>query len=113
MFFGPSVDADKKMHEILRKLQCVFQLKKLTTCFLDNMFCKIKRLACHNGEEGWESRYWNKEYLLSPDFQRYVAATTVTKKPDLYFEDVSLGQYQHLFLIMDNKLYLRDAMCIV
>ena len=99
----------KEFVRVAKELRTDFGLQKLTDQFLDNMFCESKRIASHNSMSGWTEKYWNVDYLMSEKFRERVESIQITKNPDIYFLDDHTKRYQHLFRVIDNKLFIRDS----
>jgi len=78
--------------------------KKLTPFFLDNVLCELNRIA-----KTRKSGEFSVEEMRSDRFLERIRQNTVSTHPDLYFEDKSLGQFQHLFRVVDDDLFIRDS----
>jgi len=78
--------------------------KKLTLFFLDNVLCELNRIT----KTSKVDEFSVKE-IMSDEFIERIRQNTVARHPDLYFEDKSLGQFQHLFRVVDDDLFIRDS----
>jgi hypothetical protein len=85
-------------------------LEKVTGFFLENMLCELWRIITTKRlqtETTTSERL--KECLLSDTFQSYVKDSFVTRFPDVHFTSPYTEDCQHLFRVMDKKLFMRPS----
>jgi len=100
-FYGDNCVLEEKFDLLYKSLKTKYGFTKLTKFFLENMLCEMKRIGGPNAK--------TKDCFLTDTYINLVRTLRTTKNPDLYFEDLSLGKFQHLFRINGKQLEMRQS----
>lgn len=111
--FYPNLKSEAKLSKKLSEIRIAISnlgMTRVTDFFLENMLCELWRIA---GERNLFTKNMSEEDMIeifmSSRFQSYIMESKVTRRPDIYYSSPFTKDYQHLFRVSENIVYMRPS----